>query len=375
MKKKNKGGSVFTVLIVIVLVLVVVSTAAVNVIFSGSKIPKVAGYYLYMQEASDMEPDVPEHSLVFAKDAGQVSISPGNKVLCTLADGSVALRAVYQVSVSEENGGSVYYPATMKEQGTELPIPRSSITAVCISQSTQLYAYVNFASSVAGLMLLLVVPCVIMIVMLLVHIARNSTDDVDDEFAFTEEKPRPKKKKPAVEGPLFEASQLPPPDASIEEKKSSISEHFEQKPVNENSPYQKAVKERTMRFQIQQQNIEEAKRQMQASPASSQGTRVISTQEVETMAAKQQEYRTPSAPFASQPEYHAPASSPAVSVSSPTAPRPAPAKRPSQPNIDDILNADAMKAAKTGRRGNEKIASTDSIDDLIRALESEKNKL
>lgn len=375
MKKKKKGGSIFAVLIVIFLILVVVSTAAVNIIFSGDKIPQVAGYYLYMQDAENMEPDVPARSLVFAKKSGNTSISPGNKVLCTLADGSFALRVIYQIDVSEEDGSTLYYPGTMLEQGTELSIPKSSIAAICKYQSRQLYAYVNFATSVPGLMALLVVPCVIMIVMLLVHIARNSTDEPDEEeFDFHDEKPKAKKKKSA-EGPLFEASQLPPPDASIEMKKSSISEHFEQKPVNENSPYQKAVKERTMRFQIQQQNIEEAKRQQAAATESFQGTRAISTQEVESLAAKQQGYHTPSAPFVSQPEYRSPTEPQAEVRTSTPKPAPQPVKHSSQPNIDDILNADAIKAAKTGRKVNEQIASTDSIDDLIRALENEKKKL
>ena len=47
-----------------------------------------------------------------------------------------------------------------------------------------------------------------------------------------------------------------------EDLRSSLYRSFvERKPVNENSPYQKAVQERTMKFRIQQQNIDEAKRQ------------------------------------------------------------------------------------------------------------------
>lgn len=381
MKNKKKGGSVFSVLFVIILVLIVAATAGLNLIFSGDGVPQIAGNYLYMQESGDMAPDIPEKSLVIAQKAGNKSISPGSKVLCYSADNSsIGLRVIYQITVSEMDGTTLYYPGTAVDQGSELTIPRTNIFAICDMQSQPLYTVVHFATSVPGLLTLLVLPCIIMIIMLLVRIAKNSADDEEDEEAFEEfdefeeEAPKPKKSKRA-ESPLFEASSLPAPDASIEQKKSSISEHFEQKPVNENSPYQKAVKERTMRFQIQQQNIEEAKRkQEEAASGRRVSTQVLSTQEVEEMVHRQQhDYQTPSAPFASQPEYHRPEHETEPRKQE-TAPKPV-AKVSTSPNIDDIINPSQFRASKNGQKVNTRISSTDSIDDLIRALESEKKKL
>jgi len=81
-KTKKRGKSVFTVLLVIVLLLVVACSVTTNVVFSGDKIPQVGSYYLYMHEAADMEPDVPQNSFVLAKEASTTNLTPGNKVLC-----------------------------------------------------------------------------------------------------------------------------------------------------------------------------------------------------------------------------------------------------------------------------------------------------
>ncbi len=364
MKTKKKGKSLFSTLIVIVLLVVVILTAAANIICSGDKIPQIGNYYLYTHEVNDMEPDIPQNTLVIAKKSETTSLTPGNKVLCYLSDGTLALRVIYQITVSED-GSTNYYPGTALDQGSELTIPRSNIFAICTWQSPELYEFVTFATSVSGIMTLLVVPCIILIIMLLVRIVRSSSDDMDDEeFLFAEAEKEIKKRKHA-NNPLFEPGTAPPSGESLELKKSSIQDHFERKPVNENSPYQKAVQERTMKFRIQQQNIEEAAQQTQ-SAAPKSGTQVYSTQTIEE-AARQQAEETPvmvETPV-QQPEPQ----------SEPVHPAPAPALRTETPNIDDIVRPSELRAAKSGQKINPNIAATDSIDDLLRVLESEKKKL
>ena len=385
MKKTKKARSVFAVLLAIVLLLVVASTIFTHVLFSNDKLPAFAGYHLYLHETEDMEPDIPQNSLVLAKDAPNASITPGNKVLCYLSDGTLALRVIYQVTVNED-GTSSYYPGTALDQGSELTIPRANIFALCEWQSKDLYKYIKFATSVGGIMLLLVVPCIILILMILAKIAKSGKEDLNDEdFLFNEmEELEVMTRKPKnADNPLFEPNHAPPAGESLERKKSSISENFERKPVNENSPYQKAVQERTMKFRIQQQNIDEAKRQEDAGHAQ-MGTQVFSAQKVEE-AAKQQVPEasfTKPLPAPGEPAAHMPA--PAAPMPEPAAPAPAPApKKPAAPprpvtpapNIDDIINPSELRAAKTGQKINPEIAASGSIDDLLRVLEAEKKKL
>lgn len=363
---KKKTKSVFCILFVIVLLLLVAATATSNVIFSGDRVPKVAGYYLYLHETEDMEPDIPQNSLVFAKEAAETSLAPGNKVLCYLADGNLALRVIYNMTIDSDNRTS-YFPGTALEQGSELSIPRTNIFAICTGASKELYAYVKFSTSVPGLMVCLVVPCIILIVMLLVKIAKSGKDEIDEEdFFFDEEEIKAVTRKPArqKQAPLFNPETPPVAAESLEKKKSSISENFSAKPVNENSPYQKAVQERTMKFKkIQQEDIERVQ-QEEREKAKQQST-VLS--EPETVA-------KPEPPKPVTPELPA-AEKPVEEVKSEPVSSPS-ENRFSSPNIDDILNAAEYHSTnKSGGKSHSGIASSGSIDDLIAVLENEKKKL
>jgi len=396
--KRKKRGSVFAGLLVFVLLIIVACTVAVNLIFSGQRVPRVAGYYLYLQESADMEPSVPAKSLVAAEAAVISELHEGNKVLCYLADGTLALRNIYKIEETED-GTVNYYPGTAVEQGTDLVIPRTNIFAVCVWASPELYQYITFARTVNGLMALLVAPCVVLIFMLLVHIVRNGSEDIeDDEFSFEEdeeEEDTPPKKKKVTENPLYQPEKTAP--VKLEEKKSSISENFSAKPVNENSPYQKAVQEREKTMKVRRQEIEEEALRALEAPVPKQkkasSTQVYSVQEIREQA---QQQTVPAAPAPPPPMHTAvppmpapqvqpqpqqavqapepvqpPAPQPAPAVPAepkPEPPKPAPAKPVySSPNIDDILQAD--------KKSKSEISSSDSIDDLIRMIEKEKKKL
>ncbi|MBE6876350.1 MAG: hypothetical protein E7496_06460 [Ruminococcus sp.] len=404
--KKKRGGSLFGGLLVFLLLVLVACTVAVNLIFNNDRVPRVAGYYLYLQESDDMSPAIPEKSLVAAEAAVISELHEGNKVLCYLSDGTLALRNIYKIE--ETDDGTVnYYPGTAKEQGTDLVIPRSNIFAVCVWSSPELYWYISFATSVNGLMAFLVAPCVLLIIMLLIHIARNGSEEMDDEeFTFEEEdtkpeKPQPKKKKKsAPESPLY-SPETDSGTETLEEKKSSISENFASKPVNEESPYQKAVQEREKTTKFRRQELEEEALRAFDEPypgrkkttVTPDGTQVYSAEEIREQARLQAQLQNAAAPPPPAPAVHtaqftapmpavvqhpAPAPQPeppapapvqeeTAPAPKPEAPKPAPKPAYSSPNIDDILQSSKKK--------NSEIASTDSIDDLIRLLEKEKNKL
>lgn len=224
-KSKKKHGSAFAVLLVIFMLLSVAFTVCSNVVFSGDRVPMIAGYYFYLHEKADMEPDIPANSLVLAREQEQGAIEPGAKVLCYLADGNMAMRVIYKIETNEEDGTELYYPGTALEQGTDLTIGRGNIFAVCTWASKELYTVIQFATSVTGLMALLVVPCIILIIMLLVKIARSSHDeDEDDEYELDDEEEDDEpvnRRKRTSQPPLFD------PDADLEDssygrKKASI---------------------------------------------------------------------------------------------------------------------------------------------------------
>ncbi len=167
-KKKTAPVFVFLILAIILLLLAVLTYIS-NIFFSGDRVPKVGEYYLYLQESDELSPDVPQNSLVFAKEATDTALLPGNKVLCYLASGNLAMRAIYNIDVNED-GTTYFYPGTNEEQGSELAIPRTNIIAQCKWASCELYDYVAFVTSVKGLVLFGILPFALSFVSLLVFI-------------------------------------------------------------------------------------------------------------------------------------------------------------------------------------------------------------
>lgn len=404
--KAKKAKSVFGVLFVILLLLLIAVTVTSNVIFSGDSVPMVGGYYLYMNDSAEMEPDIPQNTLVFSKAApaasSSVTIGQGSKVLCYLPDGNLAPRSIMDIS-NDSNGEMAYYPGVPSDTSYSLSIPRSHIIGLCTWASPELFSFVKFSTSVPGLMAFLVVPCIILIVLLLVKIARSSKEEIDeDDFFFDEEEIEAVSRKPAKskKAPLFDPENTPAADEFLEKKKNSISENFSTKPVNENSPYQKAVQERTMKFKrIQQEDleraqIEEARKAREAAkkPVVRDGTQVFSPSEVEenARAAALRPAEKPERPAPKHSYEDAPApkrdfdAAPKPAAEEPKpAPRPsAPALKPAEkkletPNLDDILGSDFHTSSKpaSSSRSHSDIAQTGSIDDLIAVLEKEKKRL
>lgn len=298
MKKKSK--SIFAIILAILLILVIAAALMTNILFSRTDTPKVFGHYIYMMESDVMEAgshaavatDVTSlESPAVATGAGSVDsssasssihqhtaviaaaydesdpIAKNNAVLCILAPDDfssdvdsegIAVRRIYNIE-QDETGVLKYYPTTMQPEtvGTEPPITVDSILGKCIYESGELYAFVNFATGVAGILTLLVLPAVILVIMLIVMIARASNRR-DDEFVFEEEYDEVYSEDSYDDGsyddedlggnsPLFRPNEAVQ-SRSLEQKRSSIADNFERKAVNPNSPYQKA---RTMQFKAQ----------------------------------------------------------------------------------------------------------------------------
>ena len=422
---KKKKRSVFSVLVVIVLLLTIASTILANVFFSGNMIPQAAGYYLYLQEDADMLPDVPEKSLVIAKNSDTVSLSAGNKVLCYLTNGSVALRLIYLINLNEDNSTS-YFVGTPEEQGSEPAIPKDSIFGVCIWSSTQLYQYVKFATSVNGLLALLVLPCVILIVMLLVKILKSNHEENEiriepEEEPLLFEDPGPSRKPKSVsqvdvpQEPLLIPESIPQSEKSFETEKT---------PIQENSSYQKSKQGRTGKFDVP--DMEQPAKKQEVIPPNFEAKTSEETpvQYIQKEPPAQPTIRNqPFQPYQPPTQGMLVPPPPVQSVQMPQPPvvpappqmqQPVPPvpvvdiskvqpvestvqtpeqirsaaleretarvrqnRKETSPNIDDILMASQMKEEirSSTFRSNSEIARTDSIDDLIAVLEKKKNNL
>ena len=294
MKKKSK--SILAVVVTIILLFVVIVTLMTNILFSNSDTPKLFGHYIYMMEWDTMEAEGEESTEADAESAEVATtsgtldsesaaasihqytavvcdaydesdpIAKNNAVLCVLADDDtssdidsdrIAVRRIYSIE-QDSSGVLLYYPTIMKtsEVGTEPAITVDNILGKCKYESSALYSFITFSTGAAGIILLLVLPCVILVVMLIVVIVR-ANGRVNDEYAFEENYDEVFREDSYDDDGYGEELGRSSPyrsvghgtgSSSFEEKRSSIAENFERKAVNPNSPYQKA---RTMQFKAQ----------------------------------------------------------------------------------------------------------------------------
>jgi len=295
MKKKSK--SILAVIVAILLLIVVIVTLTTNILFSRSDTPKIFGHYIYLMETDVMEADsstetadtatasgvtsvdstsdsenqtasIHQYTAVIAPvyDSTTDQIAKNNAVLCVLADDDtstdadsdcIAVRRIYNIE-EDSAGVLLYYPTTMKqsEVGTEPAITIDNILGKCTVESSELYSFITFVTSISGILLMLVLPCVILVIMLIVVIVRANSR-ANDEYAFEEnydevfsEDSYDDDDDPYDEE-LGQTAFYQPRDesnSSFAQCRSSIAENFERKAVNPNSPYQKA---RTMQFKAQ----------------------------------------------------------------------------------------------------------------------------
>jgi len=104
---------------------------------------------------------------------------------------------------------------------------------------------------------MLIVPCALLLILFIAKLASSKDEEFDENYDFYEYDERnggaPAENhshaKPSGT-PLFEPSQEIQPSNEFERKKMSIAENFSQKEVNHDSPYQKE-KGRTMQFKAQ----------------------------------------------------------------------------------------------------------------------------
>ena len=285
MKKKTK--SILADVLAILLIIVVAITLTTNILFSRKDTPKIFGHYIYLMQTDVMEArsdvgiatsntdanaaaSIHQHTAVIAKAYSEADpIAKNNAVLCVLAaddtstdadSDRVAVRRIYSID-QDETGMLKYYPTTMQADsiGTEPPVTVDSILGKCAYESGELYTYITFATSVPGILTLLVLPSVILVIMLIVAIVRANGKH-DDEYAFEENYDEVfsedsydadngyEDEELGGRSPLYRSSGNTGKSASFEQKRSSIAQNFERKAVNPNSPYQKA---RTMQFKAQ----------------------------------------------------------------------------------------------------------------------------
>ena len=409
--EKKKGFSILKLVLIVICLILIVLSIIVNIAFSGDKTPKLFGNYVYIvKEADNMGNSVTTGAALVAPDAKNLSIAKGDIVLAYPASEPDKLRvlSIYDI-VTSEDGTEKYITSDASNIGSEESIPKEKIAALCTGhmESAELGSLITFASSIKGILALLVLPCVLLVIFLIAKIA-SSKDEDDDDFGFYQYDEKEKQKELSESrrnahdktgNPLFEPSQEIQPSNELERKKMSIAENFSQKKVNPDSPYQKE-KERTMQFKAQRsaestfaaKNVgsssstaptaDALREEMLRKTAEAERTGTFSIKS----AGNTQQLTAPKAPaapaepitdntgilsksqLAEMSRNDVPKTTPLRSQSAPSTAAPKPPRKSSTPDISDIIK-------KSERNARKKAASDMSVDDLLKLIEDEKKKL
>lgn len=391
--ENKKGFSVLKGLIAVIAVIFIIISLAANIAFSNGKTPALFGRYIYIVQDDKLGDNVEVGAALIAKEADSVTITNGDIVLCYPASdpSTLALRSVYDI-VQSETGESRYYTSDASGPDMTDSIGKDQIAAICTGypESLELGKFITFTLSIKGILLELVLPCVILVIFLIVKIASSKDDDEDESYDFyeydEEEKVNSSKTRSHAKSsaPLFEPSQEIQPSNEFERKKMSIAENFSQKKVNPDSPYQKE-KERTMQFKAQRsaessfaaRNVggqsstaptaDALREEMLRKTAEAERTGTFSTTSYNGNQVSEPVSDNTGvlskAQLAEMARNDVPKTTPLKSPVSSAAP-----KKSSSPDISDIIKKSNANASK-------KSADDMSVDDLLKMIESEKNKL
>lgn len=396
--ERKKRFSVLKLLITIICIASIIVSAAVNILFAGGKTPKLFGRYIYViGEDNPMAGELTTGAALISMDASKVSIATGDIILCYPADnpGNLCLRSVSFVAEAED-GSLSYYTKDSFHEDTEGSITKDKIAAVCTGypESKELGRFISFARNLNGRIILLGVTGLILVIFIISSILRSrSSDDEEDEenFGFYEydEDEDDSNRKAKSADPLYEPNPAVSVNPEFERKKMSIAENFTQKQVNPESPYQKE-KERTMQFKAQKTgNLGST---MSFSPTSTAESSFAArnpgnisspapTAETlrEEMLRKTAEaertgtynIRRPSEPISDNTGILSAAQVAELrggnSAARTTETKSAAPKKSSSPDISDILGKSSQKSSRK--------PSDMSVDDLLKMIEDEKNRL
>ena len=392
--EQKKSFSPLKVFIIVICILFIGISVFVNIKFSGGQPAHLFGRYIYIVgDGEDLGNTVTPGAALIAKEVNNDSILKRDIVICfpSSSPDKLTVRSINDVITTED--GTEKYSTANATAVDEENITKDKIVAIATGypESKALGEFITFTKSIPGILLELILPCVILVIFLIVKIASTKADDFDDEnFDFYEydedAKGREGARSHAKTGnPLFEANQELPPSDELERKKMSIAENFSQKKVNPDSPYQKE-KERTMQFKAQRsaestfaaRNVsassstaptadalreEMLRKTAEAERTGSFSIKATSTPQQPVESVSDITGVLPKAQLAEMSRNDIPKTTPLRSQSAQPAAAP---KKSSTPDISDILKKSSSAKKST---------SDMSVDDLIKLIEDEKNKL
>lgn len=193
-EKRHNPLTVVEIIIIAVCALLIISMLCCYFLFSKTgAAPKIFGKMIYVTTATNMEPNIPAGSAVFASDENLSFLQAGDVVLFRTAGAdNEQITGVLRVQgIETDDAGKVYYTLRGDANApTEtIKIAKENIIGQCKTYDPTLGAIISFATSTMGLLTVVIIPCVLLIVFQIIRIIRiksdyeyaNDNDDYDDD--------------------------------------------------------------------------------------------------------------------------------------------------------------------------------------------------
>lgn len=199
MSRTEKNFSFFSVLEIILIILLAVVIAAmifIGVVFhKDNTATSVFGYNFYLTKAVNMEPKIPQNTVIIAKESEINSIEAGSVILCNIGEYTVLTR------VTEVQDGAYIVKFDAAPDNETFRVENSAVIAKAVWQFETFGAFLDFATSTKGIIIVLIIPLSIIVIVQIIRISRlrelereaSSLDDIADVISS-----RKKEEPPAV---------------------------------------------------------------------------------------------------------------------------------------------------------------------------------
>lgn len=193
-ERRHNPLTIVEIIIIAVCALLIISMLCCYFLFSKTgAAPKIFGKMIYVTTATNMEPNIPAGSAVFASDENLSFLQAGDVVLFRTAGAdNEQITGVLRIQgIETDDAGKVYYTLRGDANApTEtIKIAKENIIGQCKTYDSTLGAIISFATSTMGLLTVVIIPCVLLIVFQIIRIIRiksdyeyaNDNDDYDDD--------------------------------------------------------------------------------------------------------------------------------------------------------------------------------------------------
>lgn len=161
--KRSQGLTVIGIILIIILAGIMIAAIVINFLFHNKdSVVSAFGRCYYITDEEYMFPHIPENSMVIGSMSEIMDVKVGSIALCSI-DGKYVLTHVDKIHLEE--GQRIYTAVSYTDSGEDtLSISADKITARIGGYIEGFGSFINFITSVYGIIFMIIIPFIVIIV-------------------------------------------------------------------------------------------------------------------------------------------------------------------------------------------------------------------